>query len=282
MPSQTARQLMIENLQDSLRLVRHLMNFELEEFAEALGVTAQTVSSLETKKIKMTPTQYVAVAALAETYFAQNSARLEELKNTLDGEGKNYGADYETSFRDNSLLKRWFEDFVDFAPAEDLPEDNLWDLARDYRIFLDAETLNAEGAEIFTANLTRALKYFRKNAIVPLRSIEQLEDDSPAFELIKNMKAKGVVRVHGEDTDPDFRETILTVFERFRSTYRLCLITPDAELVQEIFALNDSDDFQIAAAFLNDENELEFYEEENSDAPEEDTDGQNFNGWEEI
>ena len=32
MPNQTARQLMIENLQDSLRLVRHLMKFGLEDF----------------------------------------------------------------------------------------------------------------------------------------------------------------------------------------------------------------------------------------------------------
>ena len=115
MSNETARKLMIENLRDSLRLVRHLMKFRVEEFAEATGIKPQIIKNLEMKKIKMSVSQYIVVAALIDTYFTQNNEQLTSLKAILDSDGKNYGEEYETAFRDNSLLKRWFENFIDFA-----------------------------------------------------------------------------------------------------------------------------------------------------------------------
>lgn len=50
MPDLIERQLIIENFQDSLRLVRNLMEFSVKEFAEAIGATSQIVTDLETKK----------------------------------------------------------------------------------------------------------------------------------------------------------------------------------------------------------------------------------------
>lgn len=270
MPNQRARQLMIENFQDSLRLVRHLMDFGVEEFAEAIGVTRQTVNNLETKKSKLSVTQYIAIAALTDSYFAQNGERLTALKAILDGDGKNYGEDYETAFRDDSLLKRWFEDIVYFdEEADDATEavsDELKALTRDYKIILDATTLTADDAPDFVKALTAALTDAQERIIVPLRSIEEIDaaDGAKYYrakKLLSQMQDAGVLQIHGEASDPDFHDTVLSVFERFRDTYRLCLITPNESLAQEVLQLNDADeeDFDVAAGFVE-EGAFKFYE----------------------
>ena len=269
MPNQTERQLMIENLQDSLRLVRHLMKFSVENFAEAIGTTPEVIAELESKKSKLSATQYIALAALIDNYFAQNDEHLSTLKKILDSDGKNYGAEYETAFRDDSLLKRWFEDFVGFdGDAEnfsDAEENPLTDLVHEYKIFLDAQALAEEkvmNASAFVKFLTAALFDAEKKIIVPLRSIEELDTGGHrAKKFLAQMQAAGVLQIHGEEDDPDFRDTILSVFKKFRGKYRLCLITPNEELAQEILRLNDSaeDGFEIAAGFF-DEGEFKFYE----------------------
>ncbi len=309
MPNQTARQLMIENLQDSLRLVRHLMEFGVEEFAEAIGVTRQTVNNLETKKTKMSATQYIAIAALVDNYFAQNERMLPALKAILDSDGKDYGEEYETAFRGDSLLRRWFEDFIDFPDDtdddvadndfEDFSDDNenpLWDLAQDYKIFIDAELLKTAAADDFVFDLMAALDFADGKAVIPLRSIEQLkaettlEEFAQATDFIQQMNEHEVLQIFGEETDSDFRNTILTVFERFRNKYHLCLITPDESLAREVLKLNHAEDaLGIAAAFVED-GMLKFYVDEELSEEEVTAEGQKpvadkpetFSGWSEL
>lgn len=276
----------------------------------------------------MTATQYLAIAALTDSYFANHAELLPKLKAVIDSDGKSYGEEYETSFRGNSLLQRWFEDFIDFDdvtddfPAdeeffdddevdsddEDFPDEKLWGLAQNYKVFLDAEILLAEDAENFTENLTAAFEAANDKVIMPLRSVEQLQDSanqdtefqeniSQAMLLIKKLQANGVLQIHGEETDPDFHDTIIQVFGRFKSKYPLCLVTPNEQLAREILSLNDSDDedaFEIAAAFVED-GMINFYvaeedsaedfaddAETDSDAPEENFTDKKFNGWSEL
>ena len=307
MPNQTARQLMIENLQDSLRLVRHLMEFGVEEFAEAIGVTRQTVNNLETKKTKMSATQYIAIAALVDNYFAQNERMLPALKAILDSDGKDYGEEYETAFRGDSLLRRWFEDFIDFPDDEELTDNDfedfsddnenpLWDLAQDYKIFIDAELLKTAAADDFVFDLMAALDFAEGKAVIPLRSIEQLkaettpEEFAQATDFIQQMNEHEVLQIFGEETDSDFRNTILTVFERFRNKYHLCLITPDESLAREVLKLNHAEDaLGIAAAFVED-GMLKFYVDEELSEEEVTAEEQKpvadkpdtFSGWSEL
>jgi len=286
MPNQTERLLMIENLQDSLRLVRHLMKLSVENFAEAIGVTAQTVNELETKKSQMSATQYIATAALIDTYFAQNEGLFIRLRAILDSDGKNYGAEYETAFRDDSLLKRWFENVLDFTNENfsDAEENPLTDLVHEYKIFLDAQTLTEEDAETFVKFLTAALLDAKKKIIVPLRSIEELGEASHrAKNFLAQMQAAGVLQIHGEEDDPDFRDTILSVFEKFRGKYRLCLVTPSEFLAHEVLRLNDSaedSDFEIVAGFF-DEGEFKFYELYDAPEPNE-VSTEEMEGWTEL
>ena len=293
MPNQRERQLMIENFQDSLRLVRHLMEFGVEEFAEAIGVTRQTLNNLESKKSKMSATQYIAVAALVDNYFARNDRMLSALKVILDSDGRNYGTEYETAFRDDSLLKRWFEDFLNREEiAETFDDETLSDLAAEYKIFLDAKSLTADGAADFIANLTTALKDVEEKVIVPLRSIEELaaEDSEQVKRLLSKIHADNVLDIRGEETDPDFHDTIIKVFPRFRDNYNLCLITPDKKLAAEVLRMNEPDgDSEIVAGFVEG-GTVKFYDAETLDDTDENEpippekpadDSENkFDGWE--
>lgn len=295
MPNHTARQRMIDNFQDSLRIVRHLMKFGVEEFADAIGVTRQTVNNLEKKKSRMSATQFIAIAALTDTFFAQNKRRLPALKAIVDGDETN--PDFETSFRDDSLLKRWFEGFIDFGDDNDKnfaenEEDTLWTLAREYKIFLDAELLKTEDAETFVNELTTALASVREKAVMPLRSIQRLQAEATpkefdqAMTFIHQMRMNKVLNVHGEETDSGFRDTILTVFRCFRNTYNLCLITPDEQLARDVLQLNDDDGLEIKAGFVA-AGAVKFYDEEPQAVAAEESDPltnpkDSFNGWDEI
>ena len=262
MENPNRRQLMIENFQDSLRMIRHIMNLGVEEFAEALGVTRQTINNLETKKTKMSPTQYIAIATLTDIYFSHNEKMLPPLKAILDGDGKNYGEGYDTAFYDNSLVKKWFENFM-VAPLKI----TLFDLAKEYKIFLDSNVLLADGAENFFNKLANALKYFDNKIILPIKSIEPFmieenhDDSHKILELVKAMQGEEILQIRGDSNDPDFHDTVISVFTRFRSKHNLCLITCDNELAREVLKINEHyrrNNFNIVAGFIED-GTLKFY-----------------------
>ena len=247
MLSEEMRQIMVENMQDSLRMIRHIMKFSIEDFAVAIGTTPKIINDLETKKIKMTATQYIAVAALTDNYLESHQDILPRIKEIIDNDGRNYSEKYDTSFLEDSLIKRWFENFVtDYDEDIYCDDDTLYDTVADYKIFIDAEVLKMDCAENFVENLILILKHFDEKVVIPLRSIEQTKEDkdfvkvNQVLTLIQKLKDKGLVQIRGEDSDPDFKNTIINVFTRFHNDINLCLITPDKKLVYEIFKLNDS------------------------------------------
>ena len=293
MLNQRVRQLIVENFQDSLRLVRHLMEFKVEEFAEAIGETSQTVTDLEAKKIEMSPTQYIAIAALIDNYLVNHESVLYKLKEIIDSDGKSYDEEYETSFRNNSLLKYWFEDFVshenlykDEAPFPNTEE--LLRLAKCYKIFLDMKILLTDDAKDFFKNLIIELENapeetitsLRSSIIVPMRSIEELKAEITPDEFaediffINKMRDIGVIGIFGDATDPDFYLTVYAVFTRIREKHKLCLITSDEYLAYRILPLERNNanelEFVIAPAFFEN-GSIKFYDvetlEEKFEAP---------------
>ena len=270
MLSEEMRQIMVENMQDSLRMIRHIMKFSIEDFAVAIGTTPKIIKDIETKKIKMTATQYIAVAALTDNYLESHQDILPRIKEIIDSDGKNYSEKYDTSFLEDSLIKRWFENFVtDYDEDIYCDDDTLYDTVADYKIFIDTEVLKMDCAEKFVENLILVLKHFDEKVVIPLRSIEQAKEDkdfakvNQVLTLIQKLKDKGLVQIRGEDSDPDFKNTIINVFTRFHNDINLCLITPDKKLVYEIFKLNDSSesDCKVVAGNIEDGN-FYIYDEE--------------------
>ena len=275
MINEKIRRVMIKNMQDSLRMIRHIMNFSVEDLAKATGTTPEIINALESKEIEMSATQYIAIAALVDIFLESHEELLTKVKDILDNDGKNYDADYDTSFRADSLLERWFEDFVaddfekdstdfeeNYTDFQEGTDDNetLFNLAKGYKIFLDTEVLKTEGAEKFAEDLMSTLEYAEKKVIVPLRSIEKLKADeytteiNQALTLVKQLQDADVMQIRGEVSDPDFYDTICNVFERFHNTHNLCLITTDALLADEVLKLNDSaeSEFKVTAGYVDD------------------------------
>lgn len=259
MPNQSERRLPVENFQGALPQIRRLTGLGTADFAEAVGLTIQTIEDLEAEKIRMSPAQYIAVAALADTCCAQDGQLLSKLKEILCDE------DEKKFFRDGSLLKRWFENFIACRDDDDL----YWDLVtltHEYKIFLDALTLTAEDAVRFVRNLTAALRDADEKIILPLRSIEQLKAEADSRELqqamkfIQSMQTADVVEIRGEYSDPDFRNTILKVFERYINEYNLCLVTADAELADDVLRLKNFDDGAEIFACYFDGDKLKFFD----------------------
>lgn len=56
----------ISKLQDNLSMIRKAGRWSAEEFGNMIGVTKQTISNLETKKSKMSKTQYIAIRAILD------------------------------------------------------------------------------------------------------------------------------------------------------------------------------------------------------------------------
>lgn len=262
MPNKEQRNEIIENFQRLLRRTRPIMNYSVAELAEMIGVTRQTMNNLETYKTNMSQTQYIALAAVFDHYFKQDDELRAVVETIIDQEGQRKFSAYDTSFRDGSLLARWFDGAercgqnpsAGYAYVEDLCV-----IAEQYLLFLDTTVLTTEDGESVAEDLIEALRASERKVIVPFRSVEQLNDPAGgnahlvALEYLNRMKVEGLLDIRGEKSDPDFRDTVLSVFTRYRSMYRLCLITQNRILAEDVLRLNDGskeDDMRIIAGFV--------------------------------
>ena len=62
----------IEKLTVNLPAIRKVAGWSSEELGELIGVTKQTVSNIETRKSKMSKTQYIAIRAVIDCEIAEN------------------------------------------------------------------------------------------------------------------------------------------------------------------------------------------------------------------
>lgn len=65
--------LQIQIMQDNLCELRKIAGWTAEVLSEKLGVTKQTISNLENKKVKLSRIQYIAIRAIFECEMASNS-----------------------------------------------------------------------------------------------------------------------------------------------------------------------------------------------------------------
>ena len=275
------RQQMIENFQSSMRAVRLLMGYSVNELAEYVNVTRQTINNLETGKSKMSAMQFLALAAVVDNYTQSNGELYPAIETILDGNGKRMSKSYDTSFSSQSLLKRWFLLFDVVGTKSDLglyegnlilSEQQLGQLIWKCKIFVDADVLMEKHAEIFFQMFTEKLAQCKEKIIFPLKVIEKIQgltcdpketqNAMRALRLINEMQQKGVVQIRGEEFDPELHDTIRSVFQKFRKMYRLCIITQNGAFANEILQMNhscDNDGFDIFAGYLNNDGEFELY-----------------------
>jgi len=280
---ETMRLDLIKHLQLSLRTIRQVMGLSAQELGNLIGLTRQTINNLENVKTQMTATQYVSLSAVIDDFTAKKPELLPAILAVLEASVVNTSRNEFYSTYQGSFLKGWFQSFAEeqqqrsLTLSEIAPPELLKELAHSYKIFLDSSSLLCEGAVHFLDQLVPHLLQHKVAIIVPLRVIETIqqlsaEDDAEqgskaqqAITLLGKLQKQGVLQIRGEKNDSNVHSTIISVFAKYKATYRLFLITQDEELAGDVLAMNEKEymsGFTIGAGFIADDGKLHLYNEE--------------------
>ena len=278
------RQRMVDTMQLSLKQIRYVLGFGVQEFGDLIGLTRQTINNLETQKTKMSSIQYIAVCAVIDNYIEDKPELLPILSTILcSNEDETWGGIFEV-IETGSLLKKWFMCFPDeskkFGFSSDvtsiITNEDMNNIADNYRVFLDQTVLLEEGFLREIQPLTLALKNSGNKFIIPLKVIEAIQHKimisneidvclaKNGMKLIIELQNEELVDIRGEKNDINIISTFVSVFAKFKCVNRLAIITCDVKLAKQIMSLNDDTfvGFNILILKYSKDNGLKKWEEE--------------------
>lgn len=253
------RQKMIDIMQASLKQIRQVLGFGVQEFGDLMGLTRQTINNLETQKNKMSSIQYIAVCAVIDNYVKDKPELLHVLSTILCSNEDGNAINIFSNIENGSLLKKWFMCFPDeskiFGFLSDttsvLVNEDFNDIAENYRVFLDQTVLFEDDFSNAIQPLALSLKKSGNKFIIPLKVIEAIqhqlmssnENDvylaKNGMKLLMGMQNENLVDIRGEKSDVNIISTFVSVFAKFKCVNRLAIITCDANLAEQILALNN-------------------------------------------
>ncbi len=253
------RQKMIDIMQASLKQIRQILGFGVQEFGDLMGLTRQTINNLETQKNKMSSIQYIAVCAVIDNYVKDKPELLHVLSTILCSNEDGNAINIFSNIENGSLLKKWFMCFPDeskiFGFLSDttsvLVNEDFNNIAENYRVFLDQTVLFEDDFSNAIQPLAVSLKKSGNKFIIPLKVIEAIqhqlmssnENDvylaKNGMKLLMGMQNENLVDIRGEKSDVNIISTFVSVFAKFKCVNRLAIITCDANLAEQILALNN-------------------------------------------
>lgn len=253
------RQRMVEGMQTSLKQIRQVLGFGVQEFGDLIGLTRQTINNLETKKNKMSSIQYIAVCAVIDNYVKDKPELLPILSTILCSNEVDDGESVFETIENGSLLKKWFMCFPDESKilgfssdaTSIIADEDFNNIAENYRVFLDQTVLFEDGFWGAIQPLALSLKNTGNKFIVPLKVIEAIQhqmmgsDENSVrsaqngMKLLTGMQNEEIVDIRGEKSDVNIISTFVSVFAKFKCVNRLALITCDCKLAKQIVALNN-------------------------------------------
>ena len=253
------RQKMIDIMQASLKQIRQVLGFGVQEFGDLMGLTRQTINNLETQKNKMSSIQYIAVCAVIDNYVKDKPELLHVLSTILCSNEDGNAINIFSNIENGSLLKKWFMCFPDeskiFGFLSDttsvLVNEDFNNIAENYRVFLDQTVLFEDDFSNAIQPLALSLKKSGNKFIIPLKVIEAIqhqlmssnENDvylaKNGMKLLIGMQNENLVDIRGEKSDVNIISTFVSVFAKFKCVNRLAIITCDANLAEQILALNN-------------------------------------------
>lgn len=278
------RQHMIETMQMSLKQIRQVLGFGVQEFGDLIGLTRQTINNLETQKNKMSSTQYVAICAIIDNCTKNKPELLPILSTILCSNENDYSINVFETIETGSLLKKWFLCFSDESKIFGLSMDGVSisendyfsSIAESYRVFLDQTVLFEDGFSDSIQTLALAMKNNSNKFIVPLKVIEAIQHQmmssndiemdlaKNAMKLLVGMQNEDLIDIRGEKSDVNIISTFVSVFAKFKCVNRLALITCDHKLANQIKALNNDElgGFNILVLKYSKDNGIQKWEQE--------------------
>ena len=255
------RQRMIETMQKSLKQVRQVLGFGVQEFSDIVGLTRQTINNLETNKSKMSAVQYVAICAMIDHFTEDKQELLQVLSTILSSNDLSEEGNIFSSVENNSFLKKWFSCFPDESKIAGIThEENIIierndfaGIAARYKIFLDETILCKKGFCDWVTDVAVTMKEYNNKFLVPLKVVEKIQenilssdisiatDAQSGLNLLMRMQKDDLVEIRGEKSDINVISTFISVFAKFKFVNRLALLTQNFKLAERILSLNKDD-----------------------------------------
>ena len=121
------------------------------------------------------------------------------------------------------------------------------EIAENYKIFLDNTILLEESFQNKVQTFAKAMEENNNKFIVPFKVIEDIQRQilssnkniTRGINILEELQNKNLIDIRGEVTDIDINSTFLSVFAKFKSLYRLALITNNLNLASQISVLNN-------------------------------------------
>ncbi len=246
-------------MQVSLKQIRQVLGFGVQEFGDLIGLTRQTVNNLETQKNRMSSIQYIAVCAIIDNYITDKPELLPILSTILCSNENNHRSNVFETIEKGSLLKKWFLCFSDESKMFGLSLNNtslisskdFGNIAESYRIFLDQTVLFEEGFLDILQSFALALKNSGNKFIVPLKVVEAIQHQMMSSEtndvlvaqkgmkLLMELQNENLIDIRGEKSDGNVISTFVSVFAKFKSVNRLALMTRNPKLAKQGDTLNN-------------------------------------------
>lgn len=264
------RRQMIDTLQTSLRQIRQMLQFGVQEFADIVGITRQTINNLESGKNVMSSVQYVAICAVIDHCLRDKPEQMTLLSGILCSNDKSGSKIFET-IESGSLLRKWFLCFPDEAKVTgfshiegtDVSYDAFEQIADSYKVFFDETPLYVDGFPEALDVMMAAMKRNGNQFIVPMKVIENIQrrmlnsdgetvaKAQGAMNCLLKLQTEDLMRIRGSKDDGNLDNTLLTVFSKYKYVNRIALITQDRVLAKEILGLNNDNigGFQILALY---------------------------------
>ena len=242
-----SRSNMISTMQCSMKQIRQILNIGVQELADIIGVTRQTINNIESNKNPLSTVQYIAICSVIDHLVAEHQISYDIINSVLKS---NKVYDDANEYKNNiPLLQRFFSVFPNDSQliTDPLNYGNYDLLFEKYKVFIDGTVFCDDRFDTF---LNESAKTENSRFIIPSVIIKKIQKKSlsnddyesanakKAMRNFNNMWNQGIVEVRGEENDKDIANTFATVFAKFKRIYRLALITQDAVFAEDISRFN--------------------------------------------
>lgn len=231
-----------EKLQAELKTIRLMLGFSSEGFADLIGLSRQTISSLETGKTKISDTQVIAVLAIIDRRLHQNSFEFEEIKKLLEidklPESPNSDALLDTWFYLSGLQVKQTETIT--KPKEEIIMKYIVNIIDVNQLITDADVIlklaDAKNQEIYLPvcveeELSKLLDKNIMDKKMTERIIHAKKVIQQNHSIIRSWKAKSF-------TDSAIQQLVLEKM-CLRSVEKICIYTQDKALARDCENLNN-------------------------------------------
>lgn len=251
------RQLMISGLQDSLKVVRKVLDLSAQDVADAIGQSRQTICKVETRKTSLTPTQYISICALLDREIKKQEGVLPQIKEVL--KARSQGCEKELiQMKNDSFIEGWFGLYEEMYENANLIKSKILDevdlniLCENYKIFFTDDIFDNEGVESFIFRLIPYLKDANNIIFIPKISLdnikkklltsereEEIKKGKRARNILMTLERFGLLKIKRDSDNKKVDEFLVDIITKQMDSCNIALFTANNALMEKVLSINN-------------------------------------------